>query len=221
MTPRNRGWMIGAILLLAGTASAQMGIPTVWTIDTAYDGEFSVLMMPDGSGPALTEARATNGWVVDAVITVRVGDNYGFVIPGFPPEDLWFQLAVEPGTASGCLQYPDSPGGVFLPDSATDADGYTTFSQPWRGGGWSAGPAPLYLNGWPATDINLVPHDPLPFRANSPDLSGDLVVNLTDIVLFTQDLHDGDPYRSDFNWDGHVNLSDIVTMAQALGMACE
>ncbi|HOX25609.1 MAG TPA: hypothetical protein PLL30_11440 [Candidatus Krumholzibacteria bacterium] len=220
MTPRNRGRLIGAILLLAGTASAQLEIPTVWTIEPAYDYEFSVLMMPDGSGPALTEARGPGGVVVDAAITVRIGSNFGYVIQGFPPEDLWFQLAVEPGTAAGCLQYPDCPGGVFLPDGPTDADGYTTFSQPWRGGGWSAGPATLYINGWPATDMNLDPHDPVPFRANSPDLNGDLVVNLTDIVLFIQDL-DGGAYRSDFNWDGHVNLSDMVTMAQAMGMACE
>ena len=48
-----------------------------------------------------------------------------------------------------------------------------------------ATPAPLFIAGAPAWDENWDPLPPFPVSLNSPDLSGDLEVSLTDVVLFT------------------------------------
>ncbi len=45
-------------------------------------------------------------------------------------------------------------------------------------------------------------------------------MDLLDVVLFAQDFNSAYNYRSDFNWDGEVNLLDIVTLAQTQGIHC-
>ena len=55
---------------------------------------------------------------------------------------------------------------------------------------------------------------------NSPDINGDLAVNLSDVVLFSQDRYGDYNYRSDFNFDGVVNLSDQIILVGALGVGC-
>lgn len=56
---------------------------------------------------------------------------------------------------------------------------------------------------------------------NSPDIDGDLQVNLGDVTLFAHDFNDGYNYRSDFDWDGHLNLGDLVVLAQGNGASCQ
>jgi hypothetical protein len=58
------------------------------------------------------------------------------------------------------------------------------------------------------------------FRTNSPDLNGDLAVNLTDVSHFVGSFFGTYDYASDFQWDGVINLSDIVLLAQGLGSEC-
>jgi hypothetical protein len=55
---------------------------------------------------------------------------------------------------------------------------------------------------------------------NSPDINGDLVVDLSDIALFSSDLNGTYNYRSDFNYDGNVNLSDIGVLSAGMGATC-
>lgn len=52
-------------------------------------------------------------------------------------------------------------------------------------------------------------------RIASPDLTGDLVLNLADLTLFTGDFYTYESYdpRSDFDGDGVVNLSDLFVFA--------
>ena len=73
--------------------------------------------------------------------------------------------------------------------------------------------------------INSCPTHMLDFREvvsfNSPDINGDLEVDLIDVVLFTQDFYNAYNYRSDFNWDGIVDLGDVVALAQAMGIDCQ
>jgi hypothetical protein len=60
----------------------------------------------------------------------------------------------------------------------------------------------------------------LDIAINSPDINGDLQVNLSDVVAFTQDYFGAYNYRSDFFWDGVLNLSDVARMAQGMGAIC-
>jgi len=57
----------------------------------------------------------------------------------------------------------------------------------------------------------------LPIYVNSPDLNGDLAVNLSDIPIFASDFFGSYNYRSDLHYDGIINLSDLSRMAQSMG----
>lgn len=56
---------------------------------------------------------------------------------------------------------------------------------------------------------------------NSPDINGDLRVDLGDVTLFAQDINLGYDYRSDFDWDGRLNLGDLSVLAQGNGASCQ
>ena len=58
------------------------------------------------------------------------------------------------------------------------------------------------------------------FRLNSADIDGNLAVDLTDIREFARDFYGTYAYRSDFVWDGMVNLSDLAALAPVFGAAC-
>jgi hypothetical protein len=45
-------------------------------------------------------------------------------------------------------------------------------------------------------------------------------VNLSDGGFFTQDLFGAYNYRSDFNYDSNLNVSDAGFMSNGLGAAC-
>lgn len=61
--------------------------------------------------------------------------------------------------------------------------------------------------------------DLLPF-ISSPDLNGDLVVNIADYGAFSV-VYTGDyDLQADYNHDGVVNLGDIAILAQHAGHAC-
>ena len=213
------------VLAIVGLTSrpvcADTGIPFVGEIEFVPEVEVAIRMLPDASGPPLSEARTVDTLVMDATIGVRLVDEYWQFIPNFPAEDLWLAFAVDPGTATACFNHPNIPGGIFIADAATDSYGWTSFALPLRGGGWSTGPVTVYLNGEPAFGPDLILHPPLPLRANSPDLNGDGAVNLADLSQFTQDLLGVYHFRSDLYWDAVINLSDVSLIAQGNGVVCE
>jgi hypothetical protein len=216
-------WLLVVALLtlpaLAPPALAGTGIPFVDQITFAAPGEATILMVPDGSGPPLAAARDAEGNVVDATIGVRLVDQDGYPIYMFPPEDIWLQFEVGSGPATGCV-FIGYPGG-FPADAPTTMDGWTSFSLPLPGGGWTTGPCWVYLAGMPAYDPDLNQWPPLPLRAVSPDLSGDGVVDLVDVGLIATDLLTGYALRSDLHHDGALNLLDVAVLAQHLGATCE
>jgi len=59
--------------------------------------------------------------------------------------------------------------------------------------------------------------DRLLVRVNSPDIDGDGVVDVGDVVMFAQDYFGAYAYRSDLRCDGHIDLSDVARMAAAVG----
>ncbi len=213
---------ITALLLLGLVSSAAAsGVPYVGAVVFDLFDEASLVMQPDGSGPPLTGARSFGGTEVDATIRVLIVDSHYYPVANFPAEDIWLQLELEPGNTIGCTEYGGNfPGGVFVPDGPTDADGFTEWVEPLLGGGWSEGPTWVYLNGERATGPDGHGHPSVSLRANSADISGDRRVNLTDITLFTQDFRGDYHYRSDFYWDGVVDLTDVVLFVYGLGATC-
>lgn len=164
----------------------------------------SLFVVPDGSGMPLTAAMAGYGGIVDATIHLELVDYGGYPITNYPAEDMWLES--------------DDDGLIFCPlgtmaDGPTDASGQTTWSGALRGGGSSAAVCHVVVNG-------LVMFNDLPLHFNSADLNGDLVVNLTDVGEFAIDFFGGYRYRSDFHYDGILNLRDVALMAAAMQAAC-
>ncbi|MBM4130422.1 hypothetical protein FJ250_05255 [bacterium] len=103
-----------------------------------------------------------------------------------------------------------------MADGPTDASGIARWARPLRAGGWSTAKTLVVVWG-----VALATNTGLILRHNSPDLNGDLVVNLADVPVFAADFHRGDhAFRSDLHYDGRVDLSDIPRMAGAMGRDC-
>lgn len=209
-----------ALLVLAALAPATARAdwpPMFWqevsTAETAAPvGVQPVLYnLPDGSGAPFTQARIVNGVIVNATITLHLRDGGLNPIVGVPAEDMWLEKEVVAGTGNfaPCL-------GGTLADGPTDQDGVARWARPLRAGGWSTSRTLVVVWGAAlATNTGLV------LRHNSPDLNGDLVVNLADVPLFAADfMSGGNALRSDLQYDGVVNLSDIPRLSGALGAGC-
>jgi hypothetical protein len=203
-------------IMVVGMASlAWAGVPDLnlssAEIMAGSDGA-SVYSLPNGNGSGLDEAFLAGGAVVDATITVQLIDTNTDPIFLYPFEDLWMETSL--ANLSFC-------SGGTVADASTDVNGETTFSNPIAGGSYTD----------PTTERMLVMVAGAPIAGggvdvqfNSPDISGDLVVNLTDIVAFTQ-LLGGDTsshplFAGDFNNDGTINLSDIVRFTPGIGANC-
>ena len=211
-TMRPVSLMIAAVLLFCGLAQAQTGCPdlsmsTVWQ---AYEGPMALLVMPDGSGSPMTEATLSGGAIIDATIylTLYGGcDNYGVLLADFPAEDMWLE------STSGSLVF--CVGGSIA-DGPTDQEGNTTWSRPLMGGGWDLGTCRVMVTG----DSGIAAATLL-LQFNSPDLNGDLKVDLTDVTGFAEDFFSHTyNFRSDLAFDSVVNLSDITVMRAGMGKSC-
>lgn len=159
----------------------------------------TILVSPDGTGETLAE--------IGSVITVHVRGCGGAPVENFPRQDVWLGssftdafLTCQPGT---------------IADQDTDADGMTTISGSLAGGGNTQGPLMVYIAG---SGLYM---DPIDLEIVSPDINGDLVVNLVDVGTFAGDYGSGSyQSRSDFNHDGTLNLADIGIFATYLGASC-
>ncbi len=195
----------------AGTASAvKTGIPDLdlsW-YETAATEPVSVFTVPDGQGSRIDAAFAYGGVVMDATITLHLVFNDGSPVPGYPAEDMW--LETTQGGLAPCF-------GGTIADANTDANGMTQWQEPLAAGGYSDPSSEL--------TIVIVSGDPLlqsglDIYFNSCDISGDGLVDIADIAMFVPDMFGAYSYRSDFNWDGTINLSDVSYMT-TLGLGAE
>lgn len=190
-------------------------IPEIWVEHTiATEGPVSLFNVPDGSGAPFSAAFGPGGAVVDATITMTLYDGppgSGQTVAHFPYEDMW--LESDGGLLGFC------PGGSCA-DAHTDVNGVTTWSTALNLGGRSnpdlGGQIYILINGAVPEGEGLVAD----LRMNSPDINGDLEVNLSDIPPFAEDFYGPYAYRSDFVWDGVVNLSDLAELAKAMATAC-
>ena len=196
--------------LISGPAQACTGIPDLdlSIVVQAFEGLATLLVIPDGSGPPLTEARTADGTTVDAtlhltMITYCFGED---PVPDFPREDIWLE-SIDGGLAS-------CQGGTIA-DANTDEDGHTQWSQPPKAGGYDQGNCRVMVSGMPVGDAA---GQTLNF--NSPDMDGNGDINLTDIYRFSVDYFGPYEFRADLMRDGSVNLSDLSVLAGALGKSC-
>ena len=212
------------LLVLAATAMPALGgvgEANVITDIVRLEGvEVSLMVLPDGSGTPFSEAMMFSGGTVDASMELLIGTEVHAFIPNLPASEISLQAADNAiGVVQGC---PEPSDWGLTPLVGTDDQGHVFFDDPLSGGGWCEGPMFMMIAG--NTYVIAGPDSQGPvfdIRFNSPDVNGDLQVNLSDIAVFTQDLRGEYRYRSDFVWDGVINLSDIVRMTQGIGTNCE
>jgi hypothetical protein len=151
-------------------------------------------------------------WVVPSGIEVHLFMVGGSPVAGVPSADVW--LTSSSASFAFC-------GGAMLADADTDATGTTSFSH-------SSPPAGGCLPGQQAgVDLALhvtalgipIPSD-IRLDFNSPDITGDLQVNLADVGPFSSALNGAYNFCADFFHDGVVNLSDVGIFSAHLGHSC-
>jgi len=170
-----------------------------------YPGEAVLFVMPDGSGSEFTQARTLYGLQVNATVHLELYDINNYPIAYFPWEDLWLESA-DNGLVACVLG--------TCADSSTDLHGQTQWVAPLRAGGQSQSACHVIVNG-------MALYSPgLPLYFNSPDLNGDLVVNLSDVSYFASDFFGAYNFRSDFFCDSTINIADLGLLAQSMSAAC-
>ncbi len=144
---------------------------------------------------------------------------WGDPIQGFSLEDIW----LEPGDDGLGVCNSGNVWG-FSPDGSSDINGEVTFSSSlvwWLDRGSASGLCGGRRALSPIDCPRGVLQSPVPLRINSADINGDGQVDLIDISLFSSDFFGSIPhYRSDFRWDGVLDLSDVALMASGVGKDC-
>ncbi len=193
-------------LVVSLASVAWAGIPDLdnSSATTVATTQVSVYSLPNAAGDGLNDVFIFGGAKTDATVTVTLIDQAMTPVFNYPFEDIW--IDADTGNFTFC------PGGTVA-DASTDQNGQTTFSGSMFAGGCGSGLV-VVING---DSLNQAP---LNFMFNSPDMNADLIVNLTDVVLFSQVFYGPYDYCADFFWDGVINLSDIVLLAQGMGTAC-
>lgn len=213
-----------AVAIAFGCVSTVLGQPVPGNSTAVLSGysqqnDVSVMIVPDGSGFPLSNCFERGGTqLTSGKITVTLVDSGGNVVPAYPPnwitlEEMtsplvWCRNVANPPTAN-CPNYADLP---------TDAAGQTTFTLSYYGGSQVQSPTNVWVfvptSGWFSIPItgNV--------SFNSPDINGDLLVNLTDIAIFAMDFFGPYNYRSDFNYDQLVAIVDLAMFAPHLNKAC-
>lgn len=187
--------VVGSMLLgLSGLAVA--GVPDD-TASTATAAAGTILITPAGTGTTLASVGST--------VTVTVSDGVN-PIAGYPFQDVYLDDFVA-GEISLCQ-------GGSVADANTNASGVTTISGAIAGGGFTQNGMQVYLAGTPLAGPAL------PISAVSCDINGDLKVDLADIGDFAVDFNGAYNFRSDFVFDGLINLADIGELAIHNGEVC-
>jgi len=189
------------------------------TYVTAADAPVSIFSLPNGGGNPVTacyefgESEPTDATITVTVIRLPADGGDPYPVPDFPLEDIWLDsmgFSLRP-----C--YESAFNGIH-PDSNTDENGQTTFTAPFHTGGQTDlanDPLMVLIGGCPPLQ------DGLDIAVNTPDIDANWVVDLIDVTLFAIDiLNQTGDYRSDFWWDGVINLSDLALFAQGYGTAC-
>ncbi len=194
------------VLGVAGLAAA--GIPNLdnSSVTSANAVPVSIMLCPLGDGDAFTAAQVYgSGTTTDATITVTLLDINFDPVVGYPETDVWFE----------------SPGLCYcvdgnIADGPSDSAGQMFFQEAPNAGGCNSGsPISILVNG------GTMPVQITSISMNSPDLTCDLAVNLSDLTIYAQTVATTPgAYCIDYYWDGSSTLSDLIRFAQHSGHAC-
>jgi hypothetical protein len=190
----------GAMVLLAGTASA--GVPDLGlsTASLAGGAAGQIVISPSGNGPTLLSKNAT--------ITVTVLDPLSNPIAGYPAADI----NLDDNGNDGLNICPTGSNA----DANTDGSGVTTFTGSIAGGGSTQAGLQVYLGG------NALAGPVLAIDVNSPDIDGDRDVDLLDFgafgPLYLAGVGGSYDFSVDFNDDAPnpaaINLLDLGVFGQ-------
>jgi hypothetical protein len=196
----------GLVLGLAGVASA--GIPDAVQSSASTDGGV-VLITPAGTGGSIADARNIDGsgTSVNATVTVTILDAGGLPVPNFPFQDVYLGKDLDDlaSTVSLCQ-------GGSAADANTNALGITTIGGVISGGGHGL-TSQVYINSSPLAQA------PLNLALNSPDINGDLSVDLGDFSAFGIAFGSSD-FEADLVFDGTVDLGDFSRFGQSYFQQC-
>lgn len=216
-------WLLGfcALLAMARPAESQVIVPDLYNsladMQTYTRPSYVVVMvLPDGSAPPFTQSfEAGTGAPADGSVVVTINDHFHLPIAGFPADEVWLAPNEGDGTFKTC---DDSHPRYIYPEGAvSDSQGRLFFSEPLAAGGWFAGLPRGYIDG---EALRSNGGAGVPLYIVSPDINGDLRVNLQDTGFFCEDLFFDYHLRSDFNGDGTIDLTDAGFMGASIGKHC-
>lgn len=200
------GTICAAPAIVCGDGGPQPDLSIV-SCELAAGQTATLLVVPDGTGPAFTEARDPAGVIVNATVRLTLNAMFGLPVANFPAEDMW--IGSDDGGLACCA-------GGGRPDRNTDRYGITEWTFPQRAGGHSQASCRVYVNGLIVTGGTMPA-----LHFNSPDMNGDLAVTLADVPQFALGYFGPYAFASDLQQDGAVNLGDIVVLARSIGAGCQ
>lgn len=202
------------LAVAAGDAAAQGTIDPVpdFMLSTSsflyYLAQTPVLLVvPDGSGPSFEGARLINGQTVNRKIALWALDGGGYPIANMSRTD-WSLRWGDDGIVA--CQYG------LAATFNTRTDGTTDWIAPPHAGGHSESLVRVYWRNWSP----LLSNGGMRLSANSPDINGDLDVNIADVAVFASDYFGAYGFRSDLAYDGAINITDIGVLASRMGRGC-
>jgi hypothetical protein len=192
------------IVMVNGTANAGIINPCVsyWQLHAVVT-PCPLFVCPQGD----TDSFLDQGWW----IWICVLDINGVAIPNVPASDFWL-IDCDPLNDAALCGGSASSGA----DSNSNSAGMTTMSLGTLTGGGCADGMSLVIQGFVVLDslTNCTTDQCNPIALRSPDINGDLVINLVDLSAFAAG-YPPQPYAvcADMNADGVVGLQDLSKFA--------
>lgn len=171
----------------------------------------AIIACPAGDGHRLSDQGAT--------IYVTARDPSNMPIPNIPGADWWLVGCNDGLALCGGSRSIDA-------DGATDSGGATTISGPILAGGCDIGLAVVVqgaiLTQYPACLSGPAPYECHPVEVRSPDVNGDLIVDLVDFAVWAPSfLSATAPPCHDFSYDGVVDIVDFGVFGEHFLHSCQ
>lgn len=173
----------------------------------AFANSGCLLACPGGDG-------ATLGSIGSTIFVTLIDENGP--VAGISPDIICVGRGSPGSNFTYCSRDPSQ---WLIADSPTNSQGQTTISGRAVGGGWTDGLCISVVGiAMPDFTRGCIGAYVLPIKVRSPDINGDLQVNLSDLTLFSYG-YPPNAYdtRCDMNCDGAVNLVDLSIFALHYG----